>query len=195
MSKKLLGAVVVGASVLLAGCAGFKANKLAQVSAEELKSSSAKKTKVFSRWTVETKSKNEQAKVMIAALHKKHFENAIASADCCILVEGPTEADVVIEGKAFDEANPAALIPAFITGLSLYTIPSWVTATTHISASVKNKTLSQSYELNDSMTLVQWLPMIVALPFKGSPFKAENDVAENTYKNLVLNMKKDGLIN
>lgn len=197
MYKKVLSSVIISASILMVGCAGFKENNLPQVKADDLHFASTKKTKVYSRWVVETKSSsaNEQAKAMVAALHKKYFDDAIQSADCCLLVEGPADADVVVDGKMFDESNPAALIPAFITGLSLYTIPSWVTSKVHIAAAVKSKTASQSYELNDSMTMVQWLPMIVALPFKGSPIKAEKEVNENTYKNLVLKMKNDGLLN
>lgn len=197
MYKKVLSLTIVSASMLMVGCAGFKANNLPQVKAEDLHFASAKKTKVFSRWTIESNSSlaNEQAKTMGAALHKKYFDDAIKATDCCLIVEGPNDADVVVDGKAIDESNPAAVIPAFITGLSLFTIPSWVTAKVHISASAKTNSASQSYELQDSMTMVQWLPMIVALPFTGSPIKAGKEVDENTYKNLVLKMKNDGLLN
>lgn len=195
MYKKVLGMAIISASMLMVGCAGFKANKLPQVKADDLHFASAKKTKVFSRWNIESHSSlaNEQAKAMGAALHKKYFDDAIKATDCCIIVEGPNDADVVVDGKAVDENNPAAVIPAFITGLSLFTIPSWMTAKVHIYASAKTNTAAKSYELQDSVTMVQWLPMIIAMPFTGTPIKAGKEVDENTYKNLVLNMKNDGL--
>lgn len=188
--------IVVLASLLATGCAGFRANQLPVVKPAELASTPATKTKVFSRWAVTGKSApaNEQMKAAAAAVHKKYFDEAITRAGCCVLVEGPTEAEVVVDGKALAENNPAAMFPAILTGLSLYTIPSWITANTHIQVEAKGAGVSKSYDLQDGMTLVQWLPMILAMPFRTNPIKDAKAVDENVYNNLVLGMKKDGLL-
>lgn len=184
-----------GAIALLSGCAGFPANKLSPVSAQDLRSTSTTKTKVFSRWVADpATSTNEQASVAIAALNKKHFDDALKASECCTIVEGPNEADLVVDGTAYNDNSSAALIPAVITGLSLYTIPSWVTANVHISAVAKNGGTSRSYELKDGMTMVQWLPMLFVLPFADNPFTAEKKITENLFNTLVVKIKSDGLL-
>lgn len=183
-------------TLMMSGCAGFKANNLPVVAPSELTFDSGHKTKVFSRWSLETKSTlvNEQMKAAGAAVHKKYFEDAINNSGCCVLVEGPTEAEVIVDGKAIAENNPAAMIPAVITGLSLFTIPSWVTATNHIKVEAKKAGQAKTYDLKDSMTMVQWLPMIVAMPFRESPLKAGKALDENVHSNLLVGMKEDGIL-
>jgi hypothetical protein len=184
-----------GAVLILSGCAGFPANKLSPVSAQDLRSTSPTKTKVFSRWVGDPVTMtNEQARVMAAALNKKNFDEALKASDCCTVVEGPNEADLVVDGTVYNDNSSAALIPAVITGLSLYTIPSWVTANVHISAVAKNGSKSHSYDLQDGMTMVQWLPMLFVLPFADNPFKAEKKITENLFNTLVVKIKTDGLL-
>lgn len=192
----VLVSAIVASAFQMSGCVGFRANNLATVKPEQLQFSSENKPKVFSRWKIESNSSllNDQAKAAAAAIHKKQFEKALTETNCCILVEGPTEANVVVSGTAYADNNPAAMIPAFITGFSLYTIPSWVTAKVHISADVKAGEKTSSYELSDSMTMVQWLPMIFAMPFLDNPIKAGKEIDENTHKSLILKMKEGGLI-
>lgn len=196
MYPKILTTAALTAMLMVSGCAAFKANQLPTVTAKDLGTPAETKTKVFSRWNVQSNSSllNEQGKAAVAAIQKKNFEMALNSSGCCVIVEGPTEADVVINGTSFAENNPAAMIPAFITGLSLYTIPSWVTAKIHLGAEVKKGETTRNYDVQDSMTMVQWLPMIFAMPFKGSALKTAKEVDENTHKSLVLKIKQDGLI-
>lgn len=193
MFQKVSLTALSAAVLLLSGCAGFPANNLQKVSVQDLRSTSATKTKVFSRWTSEG-TLNDQAQVAIAAINKKHFDDALATASCCTVVESPEAADLVVTGTAINENNPAAIIPAVITGLSLYTIPSWVTANVHITATAKNGSLSRSYDLKDSMTMVQWLPMLFVMPFADNPITAEKDMAANVFNTLVLKIKADGLL-
>lgn len=191
--KKII-AISLSAALMTSGCASFKANNLPVVDQSKMMVKNTNKTKVFSRWSIvsDDASVSEQLKSAGAAVHKSYFETAIKESDCCILVEGPTEADIIVDGKAFNENNAAALIPAFITGLSLYTIPSWVTAKIHIEVKAESGSLKKTYDLSDSFTLVQWLPMIFALPFTGGPIENGKAVDLNTYRNLVVNMTSDG---
>jgi len=101
------------------------------------------------------------------------------------------EADVRIELTLTNRGNPAALIPAFITGLSLYTIPSWATDHFEVKAKVSAKQgMVKEYELNDSVKLVQWLPMIFVFPAKN--FSVVPEVRKNMYRNLLVKMQEDG---
>lgn len=196
MYKKITLVSILGASVIASGCAGFKENNLTEVSKSDIQITQGEKVKVFSRWSLVNHSSlaNDQVNAAGAAIHKKNFENALAESNCCIIVEGPTEADVVVDGKAYNENNAAAVIPAFITGLSLFIIPSWVTGKVHITAEVTANKTSSNYDLKDSMTMVQWLPMVFVMPFKGSPIKAGQEVDANTYRTLVLKMKNEGYL-
>jgi len=111
----------------------------------------------------------EASKAAAAAIGKQNFEKVLAATNCCVIVDSRNEADVVIDGMIYGEGNPAAMIPAFITGLSLYTIPSWVTGKPHVSASVKQGETVREYDFRDEMTMVQWLPLILAMPFREHP--------------------------
>lgn len=184
---------LVSATVLATGCASFQAHNLPVVQDSEYKVTSAEKVKVFSRWKVETKSSvvNQDA---AAAIYKSAFENEIKKSGCCEIVEGPTEAILVVDGTAVDHSNAAALVPAVITGLSLYTIPSWVTQTIDIKVNAKSGDKSSTYQLKDSFTLVQWLPMMFAFPFTGGPGANGEELNANTYRNLIVQLKKDGYL-
>jgi hypothetical protein len=103
------------------------------------------------------------------------------------------EADINLSVTIQNTGNPAALIPAFITGLSLYTIPSWGTDNFDVNAIAKSKNgLSKEYALSDSTTLVQWLPMMFVFPVKN--FSVIPEVRKNMYRNILLQMKNDGFI-
>lgn len=191
--KKFGFFAVAGMLVVLQGCAGFNANNIDKVSADQLRTTSAKKVKVFSRWDFKTDSSNAQLNAVKAASYKKRFEEVLAAADCCSVVEAPSEADLTVEGAGHDENNAAAMIPALITGFSLYTIPSWVTINFHVTANAQKGAVKRTYDVSDSMTMVQWLPMALAFPF-ANPFPMEKELADNAIRNLILKMKQDALL-
>jgi len=182
--------------IFISGCAGFQAKKLPLVNAKEISLTKSPKTKVFSRWTFvsDGSSISENVKVATAAIQKTEFEKAIKDTGCCEIVDNTSDAALIVEGTSYDESNPAAMIPAIITGLSLYTIPSWVTQEFHIKVTSTAGSKTNQYELRDSFTLVQWLPMAFAFPFQGGPIKNGEELQSNTFRNLVVNMKNDGYL-
>lgn len=184
--------------VIVTGCAATTQRNLPVVAVKDIASTPVQKTKVYSKWEFVgvTMKPNEQVMAAAAAINKKALENALASADCCVIVESRNEADVVIDAKVFGENNPAALLPAFITGLSLYTIPSWVTATAHIEAKVSrgNGSDAKTYDLKDSMTMYQWLPLVFAMPFRQNPISAGKELDANVFRNLVKRMQDDRIL-
>jgi len=194
MHSRIFVAIICCTALLVSGCAGFKARNLPEVKQEDLRFTNTSKTKIFSRWSTNINSTaDQQSKTSIAAINKEYFEAATSRSACCIVVEDPREADIVVTGTVHDENSSAALFPAALTGASLYMIPSWVTSKVHISVEAKSGDVSRLYDLDDSMTMVQWLPMILAFPFS-NPFTAEKQTIENVYNTLVLRMKNDGLL-
>lgn len=193
---KKIGSLVLVSVLLTSGCAVFRENNLPIIDDANYKFENQQKVKVFSRWSINTDNSfaNDQTKAAGSAIHKDMFEKAISESGCCTVVEGPDQADVVVTGVALDENNPAAMIPAFITGLSLFTIPSWATATIHIQVEAKSDKKTRTYDLSDSMTMVQWLPMIFVLPFTGTPIEAGKEIDANIYRNLVVKMQEDDLL-
>lgn len=180
---------------LLSGCAGFKDNQLPIVNEADFSASTNTKTKVFTRWSIDTDVElNDTQKAMHSAASKERFEEILVGSDCCTVVEGPLQADVVVTGKTYIEDHSDAMAGALLTGLTLYTIPSWVTITPKISAEVSSGEKKRTYSFQDSMTMVQWLPMIFALPFTGNPISEGEKMENNVFKNLVLNIQNDGLL-
>jgi hypothetical protein len=100
-------------------------------------------------------------------------------------------ADISVQVRLTNTGNPAAMIPAVITGLSLYAIPSWATDNYEVNARAERRDgLTKDYVLKDSATLVQWLPMIFVFPAKN--FSVIPDVRKNMYRKLLSDMQDDG---
>jgi hypothetical protein len=103
------------------------------------------------------------------------------------------EADVKLDVSITNTANAGALIFAFITGASFYTIPSWATDRFDVVAKVSGRDgASRAYTLADQTTLVQWLPMIFFLPTNN--FSAVPETRRNLYRSLLAQMQRDGLL-
>lgn len=103
------------------------------------------------------------------------------------------QADIKMDVTVTNTGNPAAIVPAIITGLSLYTIPSWGTDRFEVVAKVTNRSgQHKEYVLTDTTTLVQWLPMIFVFPAKN--FSVIPEVRQNMYRNVIFQMKEDGLL-
>ncbi len=78
--------------------------------------------------------------------------------------------------------------------LSLATIPSWLTHNLKLTAKVASKeTKEKEYVLDDSITTVVWLPLIVVTPFT-IYHDVSIDVRKNMYRNLILKMQQDGFL-
>jgi hypothetical protein len=106
---------------------------------------------------------------------------------------GPgSNGDISIESRLLlTNMFPATLITAAITGASFMIIPSWATDTYNLTAKVKTKNGKEHYyKLEDTTTVVYWLPMIVV---PGGPFSVPGEVRKNIWKNLLLKMNQDGV--
>ena len=192
--------LLVSLLLLESGCIGIRNNKLPQVDKKDLQFFSAKKTKLFSSWNFDsqelpTESKSQSNQVQVSDAFKKRFNNFITNSGCCIMVSKPSAADVILEGEMYNDNNKnTVLTAALISPLTLYIIPSWIEAKHHMVIKAKSGNKFASYELQDSLTIVQWLPLIVALPFRDSPAKTANQMFDNAMNTLLLRIKNDGFI-
>lgn len=128
------------------------------------------------------------------AAHQKLLMNSIEEIACCVVVQSAEQADVVVRGNFSKNGNPnAAQLSVFASAL-LYIIPSWMDVKVNLSATVSNYGAQRVYNLSDSMMIVQWLPLVVAMPFNTNPISQENNMNQNIYRNLFLQIEKDGFL-
>jgi hypothetical protein len=196
MKSKVNFAYLIGMSLLLfTGCASFPRNHLPSVgNLPRLTESTNKPSASYSFSSgVDLFRKQE---------HQENVRKQLEDEFVCVLRESGhfaslapgDQGDMNIEVRLVNSGTPAAMIPAFITGLSLYTIPSWATDTYTITAKVRAiDGKMYTYELEDSMTTVQWLPMIVVAPFKNM-VSVSKEVRRNIWRNLILKMQEDGVL-
>jgi len=87
-----------------------------------------------------------------------------------------------------------AISAGVISGLSLTAIPVWVSDNWKLEAEVTTpEGAPRDYVLKDGMVTVQWLPMLLALPF-ATPWDTADDVIKNMGRQLLREMVKDGLL-
>ncbi len=183
---------ILSVCILLSGCIGFRGNNVPEINKKDLQFSGSKKTKVFTKWEFYP---DPDKNTLAAELHKKAFEKTLTESECCNVIDSRDSADIIINGKTYNESSMIGMPFAVLTGLSLYTIPSWITAKQRVVIEVNKGKKSSSYELKDSMLMVQWLPFIVTLPFRENPIKMEQHMQENLYGNFIVKMREDGYLN
>jgi len=106
------------------GCAGFQANNLPHITDSEM--DYVKKTEkvvVFSKFKVDSTSAILDRDIA-ASYQKKKFDEALLNSGCCEITDDSGESNLMLSVKSTDHSNPAVVIPAVPTGLSLYVIPS-----------------------------------------------------------------------
>lgn len=187
---------VVLVSFLMAGCASFKRNQLPEVGQLLPPAAGVKKPDVTYKFSsgVDFFGKKEHHESIRKQLENEFIHVLRESGYFATLTDGGEWKDIHINVRLVNSGNPAAVIPAVITGLSFYTIPSWATDKFEVTAKATTSDGKEhTYNLTDSSTFVQWLPMIFAFPFN-NPAKVPVEVRKNIYKNLILKMLEDGVL-
>lgn len=194
MMKILRFAAITVVVTFISGCAGFQSNKLPPLEEYKLDIGNNEKTILFA--SVEAKGSSILANSsQFGAVQEREIKDYIVETGCCVLTDGTNEPDVIIRIKSVNHTNAAALIPAFITGFTLYTVPSWITEKVDFNVDVEGADgRTKNYDMQDSAVFVQWLPMIFAYPFQGGPVATREKLMERVSKNLVKNLHDDGFI-
>jgi hypothetical protein len=185
--------LLVSSVVLLNGCAMYKVGDLPQAQLAPSTTSLISPSLTYSL-QAEMKMFGTQ-KVPEFGLKKLRSEFETASWETGYFSQtssyGPN-ADIQLSMMLTDSGNPAAMIPAVITGLSFYIIPSWATDNFELRVSAKANGVSKTYVVKDSTRIVQWLPMAFVFPFHN--FSTVTDVRKNMYKTVIQRMQRDGLL-
>ena len=193
---KLWKGVVALVMVLgLSGCAFFKGGNIPETTLTPPEQAEAMKPSLF--YSINAKN-FIYGIVSDSPQYQKYSERELAqvlkeSNYFSAIMQDGWDADINMSVTLTDTISPAALIGAVITGLSLYTIPTWMTEYFEVKTTVKTKNgQTKEYEMSDSATMVTWLPMIFVFPVKN--FSEITKVRENMYRNLLVRMKDDGLL-
>lgn len=177
--------------VILQGCAAFPGNKLQQVTSFPPLTESEKKKTVSYVLAAETDMFGKSSNPLFRAIVENELADAIRESGYFTTWGAGINGEVTIDAKFVNSGNPASVIPAFITGLTLYIVPSWATDTFTLTAIVKTQEGKEySYEFEDTSTLVQWLPMVVV---PGGMIEVPLSVRKNIWNNLILKMRQDGV--
>ena len=189
------GIAILAFAMSLSGCAVFKGGNIPETTLTPPEQAKAMKPSLFysviangiffRSGNLPDTEQNLIAGELAQVLKESNYFSAI--------MQDGRDADINMSVTMTNTGSPAAMIPAFITGLSLWTIPTWMTEYYEVKTTVKTKNgQTKEYEMSDSAIMVSWLPMILVAPVKN--FSEINKVRENMYRNLLMRMKDDGLL-
>lgn len=181
-------------TVSLSGCAVFRSNDLPETGTLPPPAAAAQKPKAGYEFSSAVNMGNKNpAHENLRAKQEIEFAEVLRESGYFAAVEKGNGKDVNISVELVEKGNPAAVAAAVVTGLSLYTIPSWATveleATCRVTAADGR---THEYKMKDSATLVQWLPMMVVFPFKS--FSEMEELRKNIYRTLIVRMQADGVL-
>jgi len=179
----------------LSGCASFKGNNLATIqSLESTNSGTSGVDSTFEFKGVQDYASRGDMPEISRSLLKDEFVKVLNQSGSFARLAPGQGGSMHLDVTIVNSASPVGLLPAILTGLSLYLIPSWATDNYEATVVVSGENIEQrEYKFKDDVTLVQWLPMIFVGPFTGV-FSVAADVRLNMWKHLVQEMREDGLI-
>lgn len=197
-SKRALSLLLAAAVITASGCTVIRHNELPLVTSDLTQQRLAPKPKVFFSWQavkdVEKPRKNYGDYVVYEGL----FRQALDNSDCCEIVSVEEDADFIIDGFAETNYDPVVGWYGFFNTVLLNLIPYWDnrTATMRVVVRDQSKEL-KTYRLDDSVSRVYWLPLIVFSAYPPHWFhvhSAEKRMFQNAYSNLLYRMKRDGVL-
>lgn len=102
--------------------------------------------------------------------------------------------DISLKVDLLRSSPPLTQLSVGLSGTTFLIFPGFATEKYDVSVKVTTRDDQEYlYNLTDSQTTVFWLPMVVILPFN-DPVTVPADVRKNIYRNLVLQMQKDGIL-
>jgi hypothetical protein len=179
----------------LAGCASFKKNQLHIVGVLPSPSSENKKhnlTYTFTSWVDDGHLEKEKNRVQVYA---DEFTSVLNDSGYFSILEPGDGRDIRIQAVLLVSYSGGLLrVGTGLTCMTLGLLPSWTTVT--YKATVKVTTLKgkdYEYILEDRVTEVRWFAMIFVAASR-KPGEVSSEVRKNMYKNLLLQMKNDGVL-
>lgn len=193
MRQGILTLVVIAIStVCSSGCATFRAHDLPTVPQHALHTAKPDKTRVYSEWRMAA-ANDAFSQDYYADFHRTAFEKTLAESGCCQIVATEAQAQVTIRGVVNSQSNVLDLFIHPMPAL-LFLLPGWKTGKIDLHITAQNHSDQNLYKLQDSFTVVHWLPLILLHPFNDDPARAAYEMESNAYRYLVLTLKNDRLI-
>jgi len=115
MKKSYFITICALLSMILSGCVIFKGNNIPKAEFKELKSVSSKKIKIFIRWEFDFSPTDHS--ILTYEDREKLFDKVLKESKCCEVVQKQIQADIVLEGKSYDQRN--GTVPRFFDTFSL----------------------------------------------------------------------------
>jgi hypothetical protein len=178
-------------TIILQNCIGTRYYNVSEVSSNDIQFLSNQQIKIFAQWNFNS-SLSFSSQEKMAMEHQKLLMKTIEETVCCVVVQNPDEANLILRGTFTDVSNVNAKWLSLATHFSLFLIPSWRDIKINITATVQNYEEEQVYNISDSMRKSQWLPLIFLMPFSTSVAAQENDMNQNLYRSLFLQIARDG---
>jgi len=138
--------------------------------------------------------------IFLEELHKSLYFKEITEGHS---TEADIELDVIVKKLNLNQPDPDRSYPSLKapsrhhlpqwSGTTIGLLPVWATDNYQVKVEVKSKRgLEKEYVVNDTITEVWWLPLVVFYPFQN--FDLDEDVQSNMYRNIISQMYEDGFI-
>jgi hypothetical protein len=126
------------------------------------------------------------------ATWEKEFVDVLEESGYFATMAPGREGEMTIEARLAPYTNPVAVFVNIVNACMIVQIlPSWLTEVWTITAQFKtNDGNEHSYQLEDSVVTVMWLPMIFLPPTMHKNIK---EVRKNMWRYLILKMRQDGI--
>jgi hypothetical protein len=119
----------------LSGCVIFKGNNLEKIDSKQINAASDKKKKIYVRWDFDFLPMGQSS--LTYEDRDRLFKKVLNESECCELVQKKSEADLIFEGKAYDQRNSARIVGFLASVLTFYIVPSWHSTKIFVAADVK----------------------------------------------------------
>ena len=185
----------LGAGVLATSCASFSNNRLPKIASSP--ASGAKKVPLTYSLTSRAETLNGLHKETVSIGNERSegpLTTALTNSGRFSSVSRGKGGSVHLDLELLNYGNHgAAAVSGFISGFSFLTIPEFATDNYKLTATATASGKSRQYVLDEGVTTVIWLPLIVTAPFS-NPVTVTPKVQENMYRNLIEKMESDGMI-
>lgn len=191
---KILKLSLIIIFLLLSSCVTIENKEFKEIAVDEIKFYPKNKIKVYIDWDYKSLSSLNFNNLIVNA-HKNAIKDVVNESGCCEIVDDINDIDFIIRGHFFDKSNPNALRVAFLTGISLYIIPTWINSESLLEAKIFNRknSLVESYQISGSVKIIQWLPLLLVMPFKENSIKQHAKNKKNLYRELMIKIKNSNI--
>lgn len=197
MKKIALLLMLSAVGMTVSGCIGLKGNNLPRVDLRSAQIDLPERRLVYLDFKP---ARGENANVVRgdAELHQNVFREILVNSRCCELAGSKEQADYIFEGAVKRIGSPYQIPITFLSAGSLSLIPTWMTNTYEVEVLVRAPSgRTTRIRKSDSVTHYNWLPLLpigILPPVLINTHTADNRIFANLYTNVVLDVKRSGIL-